>query len=58
MLGHVFGDFILNIENILKLAVVALRPEVIPVGHVDELGRHAKPVPGFADASFEDGVYL
>src|SRR5262245_42524222 len=50
-----FDDLVLDGEHVSHLAVVALGPDVIAVGDVDELSGDAQPVPGLADAAFEYG---
>ncbi len=50
------GDLVLNREDVLHLAVVALGPEVVPVGDVDQLRRHAQTVARLPHAAFEDGL--
>lgn len=49
-----FRDFVLNRENIFQLAIVALGPQVVAVGDIDELCCDAKPLSRTADASFEN----
>ena len=35
---HGTGDLVLNLEDVIKLTVVGLRPEVITAVHADKLG--------------------
>ena len=51
-------DLVLHREDVLQIAIVSLGPEMITVGHVDELGGDSQPVPGFADASLHDGRHV
>src|SRR5438552_914147 len=43
----------LKVENVLNVAVVILRPEMITVAHIDELCGHTQLVAYFAHASFQ-----
>src|SRR5271155_2978586 len=47
-------NFILNREHVGYLAVVALRPEVVPVRRLYQLGGHAEATAEFAHATFQD----
>ena len=47
-------DIVLNGEDVLHLAVVALRPQMITVGNVHELSGDAKAVAHLADAALEN----
>jgi hypothetical protein len=47
------GDFILNSENIVKIAVVALGPNVITVLGFNKLYGNAQPIPRLTNASFK-----
>src|SRR5580704_3247335 len=47
-------DFILNSEHVGDFAVVALRPEVVSVPRLDQLGGYAEAIPEFAHATFQD----
>ena len=49
------GDFVLHVEQVRHLAVIALRPEVIAVARVDELRGDAEARPGSPHAAFENG---
>src|SRR3984957_2715631 len=51
------GDFVLDGEDILKLAIVALGPEMCLGLAVDELNSDPDPIPCLADASFGDVVH-
>src|SRR2546430_17696864 len=42
-------DFVLNSEHIVEPAIVPVRPEVVSIRHVDQLGGDADAVAGFAD---------
>ena len=44
---------VLNRENIVQVAVVAIRPHVPTIGYVDKLGRDTNLVGGFANTSFK-----
>src|SRR5262249_54244878 len=55
--GYRLGDLILNRENVRHLAIVALRPEVISVGGVDELRRHANAASRAPNAPFQDRLH-
>ena len=48
------GDLVLKVEDVLDLAVVALRPQMMPGGRVDQLRGDAQPIAAFAYATFED----
>src|SRR5262249_41394337 len=50
------GDLVLDGEDVRQLAVVRLRPEVVAVGDVDQLGADPQPVAGLADAALQDGA--
>jgi hypothetical protein len=47
-------DVVLHGEDVGQLAIVGLRPQMEPVGDLDQLRRDPHPVPFFADAAFED----
>ena len=49
------GELALDGEDVLQLAVVALRPQVLVGIGVDQLRRNAHLVPGAAHAAFEEG---
>ena len=53
LLDHAEGDLILDGEDVVGASVEALRPQVVPVGHVDELDGDAQPLPGLAHAAFQ-----
>jgi len=48
------GDLVLDGEHVCDGPVEALRPTVVPVGHVDELDRNPQPGAGLAHAALED----
>jgi len=48
------GDLVLNSEDVGEIAVVALRPEVVPRLCVDKLPSHPDPLAGFSDASLKN----
>ncbi len=52
-LGDGRGDLLLHREDVLQDAVVAVGPEMEPVGAVDELGGNADAVAGLADAPLQ-----
>ena len=47
------GNFILNSKNIVKIAVVALGPNVITVSSINKLYRYSQPIPRLANAPFK-----
>ncbi len=49
------GDVVLDIKDVLELALVSLRPQGQAVGRVHQLGRHSEAWPRAADAALEDG---
>ena len=52
-LGDLVGDLVLDLEDVLHLAVVALRPDREVGRGVDELGVDPQPVAGPAQAALE-----
>ncbi len=46
-------DFILNLEDIMQIAIVFFRPQMITVRNIDQVGDDANPVPRFSYASFQ-----
>lgn len=46
-------DFVLKVEDIGQLAVIAFRPDVPAGGAVDQQRRHSDPVAGFTDTAFQ-----
>src|SRR5437764_7264860 len=52
--GDPQGDLILDSEDIVQLAVEALRPDVVATEAVEELSRNSDVPFGFAHASFHD----
>ena len=57
-MDNVVGNLILDSKDILKLSIVAFRPQMIAVGNIDELRRHPQPVARFAYAAFQHSVDL
>src|SRR6516164_557700 len=53
---HPLGDLVLHREDVGKLAIVALRPDVVSDPSLDELCCDTDPIAGFADAAFENIV--
>ena len=51
-------QLVLHGEHVRQGPLVPLRPELVAVGHVDQLGRDPDPVAGLAHAAFEQGVHL
>jgi len=51
---HLLGDFILQSENIGQFAVVAIRPDMVARGGVNELRRDTHAVAALADTAFQD----
>ena len=49
-------DLVLDLEDVFHLAVVALRPEMVAVGHVDQLRADPDPLAGLAHAPFEHAL--
>ena len=47
------GDLVLDRENVVEVAVVALGPHVVAGRAVDQLGGDPHPAAGLADAAFE-----
>ena len=54
-LHHIRRDLVLDIEHVLHLAVVALGPQVIAAGHLDQLRRDPQPVSRPLNAALENG---
>src|SRR5262245_25330764 len=54
-IGHRACDLVLDVENILQLAIVAVRPELKAVPDVHQLHGHANAIPGTADATLKNG---
>ena len=48
------GDFVLDGEDVGQVAVVALGPDMIAGGAVDQLRADAQPIAGLADAAFDE----
>ncbi len=47
------GNLVLHRKDVTGAAIEALRPEVQPIGGLDELGRHPQVITGALDAAFE-----
>ena len=47
------GDLILNVEHIFHAPVVSLRPEVVPVCHLDQLCGDPQPITRRPDAALQ-----
>ncbi len=50
------GNLRLDREHVLQLPIVLPRPQMVAVGHVDELSRDADPVAGLANAALQNRV--
>ncbi len=48
------GNFVLHREHVLELAVIALGPEMMSVGRIDQLNRNAHPIARFAHTALDD----
>ena len=55
-LGNRLRNLILNLENVVHHAVVAVGPHLITARHVTQMDRHAHPLAGPADASHQHVV--
>src|SRR5688572_4567519 len=51
-------DLVLDGENVFHVAVEFSRPQLIPVGDVDQLRTDAKPVPDLSHTPFENRRHL
>ena len=51
------GDLVLEREDVLQVAVVALGPDVVVGFGIDQLHRDAHPVAGLAHAAFDDVLH-
>jgi hypothetical protein len=51
-------DLVLNGEHVLRVPIVGVGPEQVPVGHIDQLRREPEPPAGAADAALEHGADL
>ena len=49
-----FGDLVLQIEDVIQTAVEAIRPEVVTAGRIDQLRTYTHAVTRLADAAFDD----
>ncbi len=52
-LHDVLRDLVLHREDVLQVPVVTLGPEMISVGHVDQLRGDPEPVAGLANAALQ-----
>src|SRR5229473_3622747 len=55
--GYAFGDFVLDRENVVELAIETARPTVEAGSDLDELNGDAQTVVGFANAALEQSAY-
>ncbi len=53
-IGDGTGNLVLDVEDVLQLAIVAVRPELESVRRVHELHGHAHPIARSADAALQD----
>ena len=56
--GNRRGDFVLHGEDVCQFPVIALRPQVIPIGGVDKLRRHANTGAGPTNTAFDTGAHV
>ena len=54
--NNCLGDFVLYGEHVAHLAVVALRPQMIPVRRVDQLSADPNAAPRATHAAFENAT--
>ncbi len=54
--GDLARDFALQRQNILKIALIAFRPQVLVAGRVNELGGDADPLTGAQNRAFNHSV--
>ena len=47
-------DLILNLEDVIELAIVGFRPDVVAIVDANQLRRDAKGVAGLAYTTFQD----
>ncbi|MEM8792663.1 MAG: hypothetical protein AAGE80_13670 [Pseudomonadota bacterium] len=47
-------QIVLDVENVLKLPVVTLGPNMVPGRTIDQLGRNSDPTARFAHTAFDD----
>src|SRR5438094_4632599 len=52
------GYVALKGKNISYVAVVIFRPEMVPIGHIDQLSGDPKFISGFAHTAFKHGVHM
>ena len=55
--GDGAGDLVLQFENIIKLTIIALRPDEGAAVAVDQLRRHPDALPGLADVALQHIPY-
>ncbi len=58
LIGHCGCDLVLNRERALPFAIKPLRPEVISVADVDDLGRNPRPIPFPAHRPLDNHSYV
>ena len=56
--GHLLGDSVFDGEHVLHLTVEPLRPEVVPIRRVHQLGGDPDPVLRPLDTSLQDGAHV
>src|SRR6266516_2506058 len=56
--NNALGHLALKGKNISYVAVVIFRPEMVPIGHIDQLSGDPKFISGFAHTAFEHGVHM
>ena len=55
---HVLCDVALDLEDVVQVPVIVLRPEVPILRHIYELGSDPDPVPCFLESSLKYGPHL
>ena len=55
--GNGFADLVLYYENILKLTIVPLRPDMAATRAIDELGRDPQAIALASDTAFQNVTY-
>ena len=50
---NLFGDPVLQFEDVIQAAVEVLGPEMVATGRIDQLSGDAQAVAGLADATFD-----
>src|SRR4051812_46193840 len=53
-IGNGARDLFLHGKDIVELTIKTVRPKMIPVGGADEFRCDAQPIPGFANAPFQN----